>query len=416
VQRRAANRCEYCQTSLRGYRSHLEHIIPGIEDYDNYALACARCNENKREFVTHIDPATGREDRLFHPRLDRWQDHFSSFSNHPVGTTQVGRATADLLFNRKAADVPELVDWKWAWGFRDDTIISFLNDLRVYRLSNQFKQLYQASENLPPEVAKGSEDYRRLFFAIELLKIEGHFMRSMLTEFTDDILQGLRISFRAFRDLAVTKEEKAELLQTRSVLLQQFATVRALENQTDTASQLQQLSARAHASGTDGQGMPRFTAAIRLRALALKHSGARTPLYSRHDLTMAVEDAARSELRTFVYIADLELYGDHQSTLLDRLITDIDELLLRCGYGQDFNYADPIVLRRRWWALKAWAHEPLDIDLLTRDLRFWRRINMHNELRELLFLLRRVANITPSESLAEAIQLIESHLTTSTRM
>src|SRR5436190_17803196 len=82
VRLRAAGRCEYCR--LREEDSelahHVEHIVArqhgGSDDPDNLALACHRCNLHKGPNLTGIDSQSGQVAPLFHPRNDRWSDHF----------------------------------------------------------------------------------------------------------------------------------------------------------------------------------------------------------------------------------------------------------------------------------------------------------------------------------------------------
>ena len=97
--------CEYCHTSeLWQYvRFTIDHIIPlsqgGTNTLANLCLACFHCNRRKSNAVSGIDPETGKEVPLFHPRSDRWNDHFmwSSDTLHIVGLTPTGRATVALL-------------------------------------------------------------------------------------------------------------------------------------------------------------------------------------------------------------------------------------------------------------------------------------------------------------------------------
>jgi 5-methylcytosine-specific restriction endonuclease McrA len=83
VRRRAGARCEYyglCQ-EYSELRHHVEHIIArqhgGSDDADNLALACHRCNLHKGPNLPGIDPWTVQVAQLFHPRRDRWSDHFA---------------------------------------------------------------------------------------------------------------------------------------------------------------------------------------------------------------------------------------------------------------------------------------------------------------------------------------------------
>ena len=103
VQRRAADRCEYCRLpqSAVPLRFHVEHIIArqhgGASQPDNLALACDRCNLHKGTNLSSIDPETGEAARLFNPRSDNWADHFALDGAYVVGRTKVGRTTALLL-------------------------------------------------------------------------------------------------------------------------------------------------------------------------------------------------------------------------------------------------------------------------------------------------------------------------------
>ena len=44
-----------------------------------------------------MDPLTGQLVRLFHPRTDRWTDHFELDRARIAGKTPVGRATVQVL-------------------------------------------------------------------------------------------------------------------------------------------------------------------------------------------------------------------------------------------------------------------------------------------------------------------------------
>ncbi len=99
----ANGRCEYCQipeTPL-GFRHVLDHVIArqygGEYTLANLALACGKCNRYKGPNLAGIDPRTGMMTRLFHPRSDRWSEHFVYQSGTLVGLTDVGRTTVALL-------------------------------------------------------------------------------------------------------------------------------------------------------------------------------------------------------------------------------------------------------------------------------------------------------------------------------
>jgi hypothetical protein len=114
VSARAHGCCEYCLSQMR-YSSHsfaLEHIHPkkrgGRTVEHNLALACQGCNERKHTKIKARDPLTGKLAPLFHPRRQRWVEHFawSADALEIIGLTPTGRATvAALQLNR-----PEVVN------------------------------------------------------------------------------------------------------------------------------------------------------------------------------------------------------------------------------------------------------------------------------------------------------------------
>jgi len=105
VRQRADGRCEYCRLpeSAAPYLPfHVEHVVAQQhrtdDSLDNLALACDRCNAYKGPNLSSIDPETGEIVELFHPRRDRWSDHFK-FEDDAivVGLSPKGRATVRLL-------------------------------------------------------------------------------------------------------------------------------------------------------------------------------------------------------------------------------------------------------------------------------------------------------------------------------
>jgi hypothetical protein len=103
VRERAGERCEYCRLhqSKSEILHHIEHIVArkhgGNDDVGNLALACHRCNLRKGPNLSGIDPFTGQIENLFHPRRDRWREHFTFKGTHIEGLTAIGRATVEAL-------------------------------------------------------------------------------------------------------------------------------------------------------------------------------------------------------------------------------------------------------------------------------------------------------------------------------
>ena len=116
---RAGHQCEYCHAPEAVFNLPLEveHIIPvargGSDLAANWALACRSCNLFKSAHVGGHDPETNVLVRLFHPREDRWEDHFQlDFeSGEIMGRTSVGRATVSRLELNSAAQVSARRQW-----------------------------------------------------------------------------------------------------------------------------------------------------------------------------------------------------------------------------------------------------------------------------------------------------------------
>jgi hypothetical protein len=103
VRARADNRCEYCLLPQEHSHltHHIEHIVAkqhgGSDAIDNLALACHRCNLSKGPNLTGFDPTSGEIVPLFHPRRDRWAEHFVVRGPRIEGLTAIGRTTVHVL-------------------------------------------------------------------------------------------------------------------------------------------------------------------------------------------------------------------------------------------------------------------------------------------------------------------------------
>ncbi|HMV50878.1 MAG TPA: HNH endonuclease [Blastocatellia bacterium] len=98
---RARGCCEYClsQVNFSPDPFSVEHINPrsrgGTEELENLAFSCLGCNFIKSTAVDAIDPVTNVRVPLFHPRLDRWNEHFAWNEDFTLvqGLTPTGRAS-----------------------------------------------------------------------------------------------------------------------------------------------------------------------------------------------------------------------------------------------------------------------------------------------------------------------------------
>ncbi|MBV6624075.1 MAG: HNH endonuclease [Rivularia sp. (in: Bacteria)] len=103
VEQRANYSCEYCllRSDVAFYSHEVDHIIAvkhgGATDAENLAFTCWRCNRHKGTDLGSFDPQTGEFSFLFHPRKQKWEEHFRMENFNIQGLTAEGRTTANLL-------------------------------------------------------------------------------------------------------------------------------------------------------------------------------------------------------------------------------------------------------------------------------------------------------------------------------
>ncbi len=112
IAERARHLCEYCRSrsDFSLSRFTVEHIHPkklgGTDSLSNLAWSCGNCNSHKAVAIQALDPATLLMTPLFHPRNQKWHDHFmwSEDELNIIGITLTGRATIERLqMNRQEA-------------------------------------------------------------------------------------------------------------------------------------------------------------------------------------------------------------------------------------------------------------------------------------------------------------------------
>jgi hypothetical protein len=105
VAERANGCCEYCRSQVRFAIQpfSIEHIIPrsasGETGLDNLALSCQGCNNHKYNKTEGRDPVSGDTVPLYHPRKQRWSNHFAWNDDFTliIGLTPTGRSTVEAL-------------------------------------------------------------------------------------------------------------------------------------------------------------------------------------------------------------------------------------------------------------------------------------------------------------------------------
>jgi pyruvate-formate lyase-activating enzyme len=105
VAERAGRRCEYCRCPeyIGTQKFAVEHIVPFEQTQEsnlqNLALACQGCNNHKYIKREARDPLTQELVPLYHPRKQKWSDHFAWNEDTTLvrGLTPTGRATVEAL-------------------------------------------------------------------------------------------------------------------------------------------------------------------------------------------------------------------------------------------------------------------------------------------------------------------------------
>lgn len=103
VFKRAFGCCEYCLLNEEYTIKHheVDHIYAekhGGETLEaNLCLSCVDCNRYKGTDLASLDPLTREPVFLFHPRRDKWPDHFKLDGAGIEPITPAARATVKLL-------------------------------------------------------------------------------------------------------------------------------------------------------------------------------------------------------------------------------------------------------------------------------------------------------------------------------
>lgn len=103
IAKNANCRCEYCgiHEDDQFYTFQVDHIISikhgGKTEWLNLAYTCSVCNQNKGSDLGTYLPNSKRLIRLFHPRKDSWNAHFSLGYGEIIPKTLIGAATIKVL-------------------------------------------------------------------------------------------------------------------------------------------------------------------------------------------------------------------------------------------------------------------------------------------------------------------------------
>jgi hypothetical protein len=415
----ASYRCEYCRRNLMNELYEIEHINPqayGGENLPaNLAIACGRCNRNKGTRRHFVDPFTHSLSPIFNPRTMNWSDHFDVISSEIVGITQIGRATAALLFRSTPSFSPPDLQWDKIEAIeKNECLYRFLNHLRYRRIQNQFELLQRSIDSsLPPfditPVEQIIANRVKKFLQLELFFTRSHAV---------DVKQGIQLGetlLLSSADIVL----QAEIRQILSILYQQRATMEFTSGRIRAARSDQVRSYELFGSiDRNSFGvlhsfkMPDDLKKY-LRAITVHHKYNEIQMgsaYLSELLRVAIDLQDENDFSHFTYLTDLILLAeDAPSAALEALYEVLTDILETSGYGTITDIAKHITVRRRWWTLHFLLHETVWYDALVSDLLYWRSINMINEIRELYASLDRVKHKINHEKYLVARDFIQKY-------
>ena len=412
VRKRASYQCEYCHTSLAGMIYEVDHIVPvvlgGDDSSSNLAMACSRCNRNKSDWVAYIDPHTKNVSRLFNPRIDEWSEHIHHFGGETVGRTEMGRATLALLLKATKRFSPPDLKWDKLEGLeRSENIYRFLNDLRFQRLHNAFQPL-QTGLRIQSEEDLSATEREVETTARQLLELEMMFTRSK----PSDVAKGIQLGEGLLGKVSGKTLQEIQLIL--SILYQQRATINLSKGQHNAARKDQQRACSLFDSRKntvlDPEEDKTLWDTLRQMVLATKYETVSFSDVLLDDLLRACIDLDNeADFRHLIYLSDLALRDSNSSfRILESLYALFTRLLEEGGYGQAYDRAKFITLRRRWWLLHLLLEPDPWLEAMQADIAYWQGLQMFNEAREFrsgLFLQRYKISSPSFERALEVIDL-----------
>lgn len=406
---RAEYRCEYCQAVLFDMSWQKEHIKPrsdnGTDSFDNLAVSCPRCNLNKGKKKQGKDFVTGKVNPFFNPRIDKWKDHFGIVAGQIVGKSPIGRATASILFRRTEQQLPSDLKWWPLHEIDNETLYMFLNHQRARRLSNQFDNVQQAIDNIPFLKKLNEKDFQAATFATHILIAESLYTRSSVS----DIKKAIKVIDAISKLPNLNQARCDELLNITSIVLQQLSTALMLDGNMAEAKRIQNQAIKTLEIKLNIIGDKAIKDKLRLASMKSKIEDS-VSLNFKTSLNRAVDEASEGQYSASTYLADTAINQSRTFREIETLLDHINKTMLSIGYGQDFDYAKSIIVRRRWWLLNAFINRSCDLDLLENDILFWKRLDMQNEIRELYTALHRIEDRSNSKHIKEMLHVIKKHL------
>lgn len=397
VGRNFENRCAYCRNRLEPGHPW-DHVRPkalgGGDDIENLVPACNRCNTAKGEAWTPVrDPYRGADVGWFHPQHDEWSQHFKRVGSQVVGISPKGRAACSVLFRPLQASSTSIVNFAPGLLASDERLVEQI----VTLIADQQEGKYQESLLAPDHLAEWlygrrirSEDRWLADFASHWVPAMAHWKRGT----TQDLQATWRNSLDYFRrgrladQPAHAERFRLEWVATNAILM-----------------------ATAYEDVGDAQRSTRFREfAVRTYRRIGEDPLINDPLLVYRAISnQMILQQHRIEAGVFVLenvqrqseTLEFQLGGDWVDaivrspdstpyTVVEQAWNIVDDMMRQSSYGAGGDLAQSVGLRRRWWLLQCRLLLPVDLDLLSWDIRYWLRNGLRSEVRLLRSDLRRL--------------------------
>jgi hypothetical protein len=403
---RAHYRCEYCQTVLYSQSWHREHVNPrsksGSDSFNNLAVSCPRCNLNKGNKTRSKDLITGKVERFFNPRTDYWEDHFGIVAGQLVGKTPIGRATASILFRRTEQRLPP--DLKW-WPLREinnETVYMFLNHQRARRLANNFADLQHALNKIPFLEKMDNKSTQAATFATHVLIAENLYTRSRAS----DVKKAVNVIEAISNMPNLDTSKRAELLNITAVVMKQLSTVMMLEGKAKEAKRVLIQAIKALEKRLEIINRVELNDHLRISSLRSRIEST-TSIDFQTAIMRAADEASEGQYSGYTYLVDTVVNQNKFYRKAEKLLDHINRTMLTIGYGQNFDYAKTIIVRRRWWLLNTLINQKCDLGLLESDLSLWKDLEMANEIREFQLALQEIDMKVKSKNIKGMLHVVK---------
>jgi len=338
---------------------------------------------------------TLRDVSLFNPRRDNWEEHFRPLNHFVAGRTEVGRATANLLFRQTAqaqhsAPVPKEVGSALLLGHE----AAYLRWLYGQRKAAQFDTL---AKELAPETTvaelkhlrKSLEDGELPGTGALLLIERAAVLAEAVTSrcLVEDLLLGERLCSVAIAVCSQPRVAAAKRLPyfraKRALVWRQLAVGCAIAGAWQLAKACLRLSDRLNPLH-DAVERPLPAQEPSLVRLALPRRKWRTPREMRAQWESVRTEAGAGHIANLLRFVDDVVFRGRRTDAEDLgMLEAMSELVGSSGYGMDADFHHGVLLMRRLILLQG-RFEPASISPgLDRHLQDWSAWGCSHNLRSL---------------------------------